>query len=116
MRWISRLALLCVVLAACGGKTAGRRIDTPGQAGVSAGGSGGSSGSGGAGTEAGSGMAGTMVDSDASVGTPTGTFDAGTASDRNMVTPGQICDRMSTIQCAGEAACCASAGRSYEQC
>lgn len=35
---------------------------------------------------------------------------------RNQVQAGQVCDRLSTIQCAGEALCCDSPGRTYDQC
>lgn len=43
-------------------------------------------------------------------------FDAGTAEDRNAVLPGQLCDRLATIQCAGEAACCPKPGRDFAAC
>lgn len=43
-------------------------------------------------------------------------FDAGSASDRNMVTAGEICDRLATIQCAGEQHCCSNPGRTFEDC
>ena len=43
-------------------------------------------------------------------------FDAGTAPDRNMVSPGGICERLATIQCAGEQHCCPSPGRSFDAC
>lgn len=58
-------------------------------------------GNGGAGGELGTGGAG---------------FDAGTAPDRNRVQAGAVCARLATIQCAGEAACCANPGRSFEEC
>lgn len=35
---------------------------------------------------------------------------------RNQVPGGQVCGRLSTIQCAGEAFCCDAPGRSYDQC
>jgi hypothetical protein len=43
-------------------------------------------------------------------------FDAGTDPYRNRVVGGQVCDRLSTIQCAGERACCDAPGRNFEQC
>lgn len=43
-------------------------------------------------------------------------FDAGVEPDRNAVTPGVICDRLATIQCAGEAACCDAPGRDFDTC
>jgi hypothetical protein len=43
-------------------------------------------------------------------------FDAGSDPDRNRVEAGQVCDRLATIQCAGEAACCTSPGRTFDQC
>jgi hypothetical protein len=46
----------------------------------------------------------------------TGSFDAGTDPNRNAVMPGDICDRLATIQCAGEAACCTNPGRDQATC
>jgi hypothetical protein len=43
-------------------------------------------------------------------------FDAGGAPDRNDVMPGEICDRLATIQCAGEAFCCDNPGRTVAAC
>jgi hypothetical protein len=43
-------------------------------------------------------------------------FDAGTDPNRNQVPGGQYCDRLATVQCAGEAACCDSPGRTFDQC
>ncbi len=49
-------------------------------------------------------------------GTPTHVpFDAGPDT-ANMVQPGTICDRLATIQCAGEAHCCDAPGRTFDQC
>ena len=45
-----------------------------------------------------------------------GPFDAGSAPDRNMVAPGQICDRLATIQCAGAQHCCSAPGRDFDAC
>lgn len=44
------------------------------------------------------------------------TFDAGTDPARNNVTAGQICQRLAEIQCAGEAYCCDSPGRTETDC
>jgi hypothetical protein len=63
----------------------------------------GPAGSGGAGVGAG-GMGGTLP------------FDAGTDPNRNAVMPGMICDRLATIQCAGEAHCCNAPGRDAAAC
>lgn len=43
-------------------------------------------------------------------------FDAGSDPVRNRVQPGAVCERLATIQCAGEAACCTNPGRTFEQC
>lgn len=43
-------------------------------------------------------------------------FDAGSSSDRNQAAPGALCERLSTIQCAGEAHCCEKPGRDYATC
>lgn len=43
-------------------------------------------------------------------------FDAGSDENRNRVTPGSICERLSTIQCAGEAWCCDSRTRTEAAC
>jgi hypothetical protein len=91
---------------------------------------GGSSGSGGSGTATGGSSAATGGSGTAtggSAGTTTGTggsagtgeprvFDAGSDPARNRVQPGQVCDRLATIQCAGERYCCDNPGRSLEQC
>lgn len=41
---------------------------------------------------------------------------AGTAPDRNMVSSGDVCDRLATIQCAGEQHCCTAPGRDFDTC
>lgn len=48
----------------------------------------------------------------------TSSFDAlvGTAEDRNDVAGGEVCERIATIQCAGEASCCDEPGRGFEDC
>jgi hypothetical protein len=43
-------------------------------------------------------------------------FDAGSDPDRNKVTPTQVCERLATINCAGEAYCCEMPGRTIEAC
>jgi hypothetical protein len=48
-------------------------------------------------------------------GTPAA-FDAGTDPSRNRVQPGGICQRLATLQCAGEAYCCTSPGRTFGAC
>ncbi len=51
-------------------------------------------------------------------GSPPANFSdlVGTAPDRNMVAAGQVCERIATIQCAGEAHCCSNPGRSFDAC
>lgn len=78
------------------------------------GGTGGSpplSGSGGGGA---GGVGGITVDS-GSGGAPA-CFDAGIDPNRNRVQPGNICDRLTTIQCAAEACCCDAPGRDFSTC
>ncbi|HMI92880.1 MAG TPA: hypothetical protein VK509_16005, partial [Polyangiales bacterium] len=82
--------------------------------GASAGSEGGSADAGGGGTESGSGSAGDPGGGGA--GLPTPTFDAGSALDRNAALAGELCDRLATIQCAGEGACCPRAGRGFDAC
>jgi hypothetical protein len=67
-------------------------------------------GSGSAGTSGAAGSAGSYV--------PTGLlpFDAGSDPLRNNVQPGAICARLAAIDCAGEAHCCISPGRSVDTC
>jgi len=43
-------------------------------------------------------------------------FDGGTDPNRNNVMPGQVCERLATIQCAAEASCCGAPGRNFDQC
>lgn len=43
-------------------------------------------------------------------------FDTGTDPNRNRVQPGNICDRLSTIQCAAEACCCEKPARNFNAC
>jgi len=74
-----------------------------------------------AGTDPGApGGAGTMVAPPVAGDTggppPERVFDAGTAPDRNAVTPGQLCERLSTLQCAGEAFCCPNPTRDFAAC
>lgn len=37
-------------------------------------------------------------------------------AERNSVAAGSVCDRVATVQCAGEAHCCDDPGRSFDQC
>src|SRR5690349_21138139 len=43
-------------------------------------------------------------------------FDAGSDPNRNNVMAGQVCDRLSTIQCAGEVHCCTNPTHTYDAC
>jgi hypothetical protein len=47
---------------------------------------------------------------------PTETYDAGSAADRNKVTPADLCRRIAEINCAGEAHCCDNPGRTQDAC
>jgi hypothetical protein len=42
--------------------------------------------------------------------------DFGTEPDRNRVQPGQVCERLSRVQCAAEQECCNAPGRTFEDC
>jgi hypothetical protein len=88
-----------------GSDTAGTTAIDNGGTGDPVGGSGEGSGSG---SMAVSGAGGTAVEMPS--------FDAGTDPDRNSVVAGQLCDRLATIQCAGEAACCSNPGRDFAAC
>ena len=145
-RRIAWLTTVCaVLLAACGGSDSGGGRDKPptnpmgGGGGMTSSGSGGMTGGGGDGGGAGttmngggggghvsnpmsggggmggSGSGGTVAD--AGGGMNGGNeFDAGTGEDRNAVMPGKICDRLATILCASEAACCDNPGRDFGAC
>ncbi len=128
---------LCVwiALSACGGDT-GPRPPRAGSGGGGRGGSGegGDSGEGGAGDsgeggagDSGQGGAGDSGEGGAGASGQGGesgeggtggerVFDAGDAADRNDVVAGNLCDRLTTIQCAGEAFCCSDPGRSFDDC
>jgi hypothetical protein len=43
-------------------------------------------------------------------------FDAGSDDERNEVEPGELCERVATVQCAAEAYCCSNPGRTFDQC
>jgi hypothetical protein len=43
-------------------------------------------------------------------------FDAGSDPDRNKVSAAQLCERLATINCAGESFCCDSPGRTVDAC
>jgi hypothetical protein len=45
-----------------------------------------------------------------------GPFDVGTDPNANCVQAGQICHRLTTIQCAGEVHCCENPGRTFQEC
>jgi hypothetical protein len=62
----------------------------------------------------GSGSGGMMADAGGMSGGDA--FDAGSAEDRNAVTPGKICDRLATILCASEVSCCDNPGRDFAAC
>jgi hypothetical protein len=143
-RRIAWLTMVCAVLAACGGSDSdnGARNKPPdnknpmsGSGGMTASGSGGMSGGGDGGGAAGtmnnggggghvsdpmnggSGMGGMgSGGTGADAGSGGNDFDAGSADDRNAVTPGKICDRLATILCASEAACCDKPGRDVAAC
>ena len=121
-----------IVFALCGGSAGCSSSDTSRDGGSSAGSSAGgtSGGTGAAGTESTAGtssVAGTVATTAgtggvAGTGDTAGTggglpdFDAGSDPARNMVAAAQLCERLTTIQCAGEAHCCNAPGRSVEQC
>lgn len=78
-----------------------------------------SGGTGGGGTGTGgvsSGTGGSGAGSTPGTGGGAPVFDAGTDPNRNKVQAGNVCDRLATIQCAGEAYCCTSPGRTFDQC
>src|SRR5689334_19202380 len=52
---------------------------------------------------------------DGGFGTGGREFDGGTDPDRNRVPAGHVCDRLTTLQCAGEQHCCPT-NRSYDTC
>lgn len=43
-------------------------------------------------------------------------FDAGSDPDRNKISASQLCERLATINCAGEAFCCDAPNRTVEDC
>lgn len=116
----------------CGSDESGGRIPQAGVGGAAgAGGTGDTGGSAGTQDPAGSGGAGGGGTSgeggeggdpqggtggDGSGGMDMRVFNAGDAPDRNDVTAGELCDRLSTIQCAGEAYCCDNPGRDFAAC
>ena len=124
LRSVCRVAWFLVLVAGCGGggddqpsgPMAGTGVVT---AGSSAAGSMAAGSSAAGSTAAGSGAAGSTAagtGSAAGSGAPDDTFDAGTAADRNDVAPGELCERLATIQCAGEAACCDAPTRDFAAC
>ncbi len=109
---------LCVglVVVGCGGDKEKDRM--PGGTGGSVGVSG--SGGGGAGGTDTAGTGGTDIGGTGGTTPPDGgtgkVFDAGSDPNRNAVMPGTICERLATIQCAGESFCCDNPGRDFETC
>jgi hypothetical protein len=103
--------------ASGGGDPAGEGGGSGGEAGAPpAGGAGGSTPTGGTGGSVGpAGTGGGASTGTAGMGGGA-TFDAGTDPERNAVTAGMICERLATIQCAGEAYCCESPGRDFAAC
>jgi len=93
---VSRIFALIALLSVCVAAGCGGDDDDDGDAAGKGGG-----GAGKAGSAAGSGGAGGKV------------FDA---PGDNNVTPGEICDRLATIMCAGEQYCCDSPGRDAATC
>ncbi len=122
------MAVLALVGVGCGGATTGTTRQGNGitNAGTSAAGAAAGSGAGSGGSigvgKADSGATGTSGTGAAgSVAAPADSgiarvFDAGSESGRNDVVVGKICERMSTIQCAGEAFCCTNPGRTEAEC
>jgi len=124
------LCLCSVVIALAGLGCAGDKPmgrDLPAGAGDSGGMSGMSGGS--AGTDSTSGTGGVSGEGGSAGMEPAGVgseggmggmemrvFDAGSEPDRNDVMSGELCDRLSTIQCAGEAFCCDNPGRDFAAC
>lgn len=81
-------------------------------------GSGGASGAAplsGSGGYSGAGAGGTLVVDSGAGGAQT-CFDVGTDPARNRVQPGNVCDRLTTIQCAAEGCCCDNPGRDLSTC
>jgi hypothetical protein len=115
-----------VVTAALAGSGCSKAEDVSRNQQAGSGGMNGASGSGGgsgdSGSGGGSGDSGSGGGSgDSGQGGQGGTggervFDAGSDPDRNDVTAGELCDRLSTIQCAGEAFCCDNPGRDFNAC
>jgi len=93
------LSLTGAVMLACGSSDG------------SSGGSGGATGSGGKDSSGGSGGGSGANNTGGSSGK---TFDPG--PDSNMVSPGNICQRVAEIQCGGEAYCCSSPKESVADC
>ncbi|HEX7480430.1 MAG TPA: Dickkopf N-terminal cysteine-rich domain-containing protein [Polyangiales bacterium] len=126
------VGVVALWMCGCGGTsdTSRHQTGTGGTAGVGGAGSGGHAGSSVAGSGGHAGQAGTTSNAGTgggagiSVGmadagtTATGkpAFNAGTEPNRNNVAPGDICDRLSEIQCAGEEHCCDNPGRSRADC
>lgn len=98
-----------------GGSTGGTGGSTGGIGG-STGGIGGSTGATGGVITGGTGGSGGVQTGGVSGTGGSATFDAGSDPNRNNVQAGAVCDRLATVQCAAEQYCCASAGRTFDQC
>jgi hypothetical protein len=113
-----------IIGAGCGGDSGGghnppTKVNNGG-AGASGDGTGGTGGGAGAsgsgGTNGGGGSGGASGTSGGTGGMGTTVTGFGDDPERNAVVAGTICDRLSTIQCAGEAACCDAPGRDVATC
>jgi hypothetical protein len=114
--FITSSALCALVVATgCGGNDPGPRDGGRNTAGTGAGAGGGAGSAAGAGAGTGAGT-GAGAGGAAGSGGALPDFDAGTAEDRNTVEASDLCERLSTIQCAGEAHCCTAPGRTYDEC
>jgi hypothetical protein len=121
-RWVS-LVWVSVLCSACPPTDDGGRGGTGGTGGVQfqTGGTGGAGTGGAGGVGATGGMAGISGEG-GMAGNPEGgtggakVFDAGSDPLRNDLDPGELCARLSDIQCAGEAFCCDNPGRDQATC
>jgi hypothetical protein len=111
----SRLSLIALALAGPSAVACGSEATPAGGSGgqMAAGGS--SMGATGGTSVGGQGATGGTVAQAGTGGDPFAAI-SGTDPGRNRVPGGQVCQRIATIQCAGEAACCESPGRSVDQC
>ncbi len=108
------LTVLIAPTVGCSSPQSGRPAENAGSG--SAGQAGSGSGSGGSAGSVGSGTAGVSAAGMGGEGADAGSFDAGSSPTRNMVQVADVCERLSTIQCAGEKHCCTNPGRTEEMC